>query len=611
MTAKQGTIAVETQNIFPIIKKYLYSDHDVFMRELISNACDATNKLKTLSQHGEIEGDMEDLSINVEINKDNKTITISDQGIGMTIEEVEKYINQIAFSGAYEFMEKYKDANIIGHFGLGFYSAFMIADKVEILTKSYKKGTKAAHWVCEGNPEFTIQEHNRRKRGTSIILHISKENEEYLETSRIKTLLEKYCKFNSVPILFEKERINDTNPIWTKKPMDLKDEDYAAFYKKLQPFSEEPLFHIHLNVDYPFNLMGVLYFPKLNKNNFEVNKNKIQLYCNQVYVTDEVKDIVPEFLQLLHGVIDSPDIPLNVSRSYLQSDENVKKITSHITKKVADKLEELFKQDRAMYAAKWESLGVFVKYGMLTDEKFYDRAKTFCIFETIEGEYLTIAEYKEKVKNIQVDKNDKTVFLYTHDIVAQDAQLQACKERGMLVIKLDHIIDTHLVSQLEYKVEKATFKRIDAESIDKLVDKGEQKESVLSTEQKERLKTICEKAAKAVPSAMVQLQNLDPNDNPLEIVKPEFIRRMEEMQKIQGGASWMGELGGNTYNLIVNTNNKAIIDLLELPESEQLQAFQHYHKIARLSKNMLQGAELTTLIRELYTKSYKKVTQTD
>ncbi|NNE54758.1 MAG: molecular chaperone HtpG, partial [Flavobacteriales bacterium] len=541
---EQGTINVQTENIFPIIKKFLYSDHEIFLRELISNAVDATQKLNGMAALGELKKEIGDTTIEVSIDKDKGTLTVSDKGIGMTADEVKKYINQIAFSSAEEFLDKFKDVedgkSIIGHFGLGFYSAFMVADKVEIFTKSFKKSS-AVRWECDGSPNFTMEKADKKSRGTDIVLHIGDaENLEFLEEARIQNLLTKYCKFLPVPIRFgdqflsdedkeagkeaEPNIINNTAPAWTKKPSELSDEDYKTFYKELYPFAPDPLFWIHLNVDYPFNLTGILYFPEL-KQTYEVQKDKIQLYSNQVFVTDNVEEIVPEYLALLHGVIDSPDIPLNVSRSYLQSDSNVKKINSHISKKVSDKLKELFKKDRPAFEEKWESISVFVKYGMLSDDKFYDRSSDFCLLSNIDDEHFTIEEYSEKIKANQTDKNEQLIALYTSDKEGQHAYTKSAKDNGYDVLRMDAIIDNHFVNLLESKLEKTSFKRVDADTMDNLIAKDEVRESVLSEDQQEKLKTLFEEGVGG-QQVTIELKPLSPTDAPVTITRNDFMRRM-------------------------------------------------------------------------------------
>lgn len=614
---EKGTISISTENIFPIIKKFLYSDHEIFLRELVSNGVDATQKLQSLASLGEFKGELGELKIEVKVDKKAKTITVSDRGIGMTAEEVKKYINQVAFSGASDFIEKYKQKDdgtqIIGMFGLGFYSAFMVSEKVEIITKSYQEDSEAVRWSCDGSTEFEITSAKKPERGTDVILHIDKENKGFLVEPRIREMLNRYCHFLPVPIVFgEKEEtvkdddgkektvkkedvINNPEPIWTKKPTKLKDEDYISFYKELYPFSEDPLFWIHLNVDYPFHLTGILYFPKI-KNEFEANKNKIQLYSRQVFITDEVKDIVPEFLMLLHGVIDSPDIPLNVSRSFLQSDSNVKKINAHITKKVAEKLGSLFKKDRKVFEEKWESLGVFVKYGIISDEKFYEKAKTFALFENVDGKFFTIDEYKEKTEPNQKDKEGNLVCLYTSDPAKQDTYIQSAKKMSYDVLKMDGVLDNHFVNTLEMKLEKTRWKRVDSESIDKLIEKEDKRESVLSKDDEEKIKKIFEEIA-GQNSATVQMESLAPDELPVVITQSEFIRRMNDMSKIGGANPMMGNIPGQ-INAIVNANNPLIQKILNAKKAERKtvlakQAFQ----LGLLSQNMLEGSELTEFIK--------------
>lgn len=610
---EKGHISVQTENIFPIIKKFLYSDQEIFLRELVSNAVDATNKLKTLSAKGEISGELGDLRIQIAVDAEAKTITISDRGIGMTEEEVKKYLNQVAFSSAQEFLDKYKDdASVIGHFGLGFYSAFMVADRVEVVTRSYQEGAEAVRWECEGDPSYTLDAAERTERGTDIILHISEDSTEFLENDRIEGLLRKYCRFLPVPIQFgtktertyeneeDKEGtevevdnlINNTDPIWRKQPNDLTDEDYRQFYSELYPMSMPPMFWIHLNIDFPFNLTGILYFPKLN-NSFELQKNKIQLYSNQVYVTDDVKEIVPEFLTLLHGVIDSPDIPLNVSRSYLQSDQNVKKITGYITKKVADKLTELFKEDRKAYEEKWSDLGVFVKYGMISEDKFYDRANKFLLLSNTEKQFFTLSEYRDKIKENQTDKYERTVLIYTSRQDEQHTAVEAVKERGYDVLVLDHLIDAHFMQQLEQKEDKLTFTRVDADTPDNLVQTDEEKELVLSEEQQDALKELFGKFA---DKNRIDVKPLSPEDRPVQIVQPEFMRRMMDMQAMQG----MGD--GNfpdMFQVVVNGNHPLIANKLLEAETEQKEEMADYlYKLALLSQNMLKGADLSTFLKK-------------
>ncbi|HJP63365.1 MAG TPA: molecular chaperone HtpG, partial [Mucilaginibacter sp.] len=583
---EKGTISIHTENIFPIIKKFLYSDHEIFLRELVSNAVDATQKLKRLSSLGEVKGDIGDLRVEVAFDETKKTITISDNGIGMTAEEIKKYINQIAFSGATEFMEKFKEAKdaneIIGRFGLGFYSAFMVADKVEIESLSYQEGAEPAHWTCDGSTEFELSEGSLTERGTEITLHINKDNEEFLSKYKLQEILDKYCRFLPVPIVFgtkteeepdgEDEEgkpkfksvevpniINDTNPIWTKSPNDLKDEDYLDFYKQLYPFSEDPLFWIHLNVDYPFNLTGVLYFPKV-KNDFDFQRNKIKLFSRQVFITDEVKDIVPEFLMLLHGVIDSPDIPLNVSRSFLQADSNVKKINSYITKKVADKLAELFKNDRAAYEEKWPDIGLFVKYGMVSEEKFYDKAKEFALLTNTDKKNFTLAEYKEQVTPAQTDKEDRLVYIYTNDPQKQDAFIQSANKKGYDVLLMNSPIDNHFISSLEQKLEKTSLKRVDSDVADKLIKKDDNPTHILTEEQSAQVKTIFDKAINK-PAYKVELESLNPDELPVTVTMDEFMRRMKEMAAMGGGMGFYGNMPDN-YKVVINANHKLVSKIL-------------------------------------------------
>lgn len=615
---EKGTISINTENIFPIIKKFLYSDHEIFLREIVSNGVDATQKLQSLASMGEFKGELGEQKIEVKVNKKAKTITVSDHGLGMTAEEIKKYINQIAFSGATDFIAKYKEkgdeAQIIGMFGLGFYSAFMVSDKVEIITKSYQDGAEAIKWDCDGSTEFEITSSDKKEIGTDVILHIDKENKDFLEDHRIREILNKYCHFLPVPIVFgEKEEtvkdddgkektvkkedvINNTNPIWTKKPTELKDEDYIGFYKELYPFSEDPLFWIHLNVDYPFHLTGILYFPKI-KNEFEINKNKIQLYSRQVFITDEVKDIVPEFLMLLHGVIDSPDIPLNVSRSFLQSDSNVKKINSYITKKVSEKLGSLFKKDRKAFEEKWESLNVFVKYGIISDEKFYEKAKAFTLLENVDGKFFTFDEYKTQIETNQKDKEGNLIALYTSDPSKQDTYVQSAKKMSYDVLKMDGVLDSHFVNTIEMKLEKTRWKRVDSESIDKLVEKDETRESILTKEEEEKIKKIFEESIDK-NSATVQIESLAPDEQPVVITQSEFMRRMNDMSKLGGSNPMMMGAMPNQINAVVNANNPLIQKILKSRKEEKQkdlakQAFQ----LGLLSQNMLEGADLTGFIK--------------
>lgn len=603
---EKGTLSIHTENIFPIIKKFLYSDHEIFLRELVSNAVDATQKLKRLSSIGEYKGEQGELKVTVSVDKEAKTITISDNGIGMTAEEIKKYINQIAFSGAAEFVEKYKDQGkeqIIGQFGLGFYSAFMVAEQVKIVTKSYQDDAEPAQWVCDGSTEFEISSASKEDRGTDVILHLAADSEEFLETSRVRHILDKYCKFLPVPVEFEGEVINNPNPIWTKSPSELTDEDYQNFYKELYPFSEAPLFWIHLNVDYPFNLTGILYFPKV-KNEFEFQKNKIQLYSRQVFITDEVKDVVPEFLMLLHGVIDSPDIPLNVSRSFLQADANVKKINAHITKKVADKLAELFRKDRPGFEEKWEDINVFVKYGMLSDDKFYEKAKDFVLLRNTEGKYFTLEEYKEQVKQAQTDKKEQLALLYTTDAEKQHAYVVSAQDRGYDVLQLDSVIDSHFIGQLEQKLEKTTLKRVDSETVDKLIEKEETKESVLTEEEKTQVKEIFEKAINN-QHMHVQVEAMSPEEQPVIITLPEFLRRMKDMSKLGGGGmNFMGTMP-DSFTVSVNANHPIVQHLLKAGEESREKIARQAFDLGLLAQNMLSGSALTAFVKrsvELITK---------
>jgi len=582
----KGNIGVTSANIFPVIKKFLYSDHEIFLRELVSNAVDATQKLKTLASVGEFKGELGELKVYVNIDKKKGTLTISDRGIGMNADEIERYINQIAFSGAEEFLEKYKnDAQaIIGHFGLGFYSSFMVSKKVEIYTQSYRENSVAQHWSCKGDPEYNLEDTIKAVRGTDVVLHIDDENKDFLEESKIKELLTKYCKFLPVEIVFGKVKewkegkevetdkdnvINTITPAWTKKPADLKEEDYNAFYRELYPMSEDPLFNIHLNVDYPFNLTGILYFPKI-KNNIELQRNKIQLYCNQVYVTDHVENIVPDYLTLLHGVIDSPDIPLNVSRSYLQSDANVKKISGHITKKVADRLADIFKNDRTQFEEKWDDLKIFIQYGMLSDEKFYEKAEKFAFLKNVDGKYFTFDEYKELVKENQKDKNGDLIYLYTTNKNDQYSYIQHATDKGYDVLVMDGQLDVHVVSQLEQKFEKTRFIRVDSDTIDKLIQKEDAAEVQLSDNQKDELITIFKSQLPRLEKAefIVAFEHVSPTANPVFVTQNEFMRRMKEMSAMQGGMmSFYGEMP-DSYNLVVNTAHPLIEKLINDEEKE-------------------------------------------
>lgn len=625
---EKGNISIHTENIFPIIKKFLYSDHEIFLRELVSNAVDATQKLKKLASIGEFQGELGDLAIEVKFDKKKKTITVSDKGIGMTGEEIKKYINQIAFSGATEFVEKFKDKgdakDIIGRFGLGFYSAFMVADKVEIFSRSFKADeSEAAHWECDGSTEFELTETNKAERGTDVVLHINGDSEEFLDEFRIKGILEKYCKFLPVEVKFgtkeesvedgvdtegkpkyktvTKDRIiNNPSPLWTKSPKELKDEDYLNFYKELYPFTEDPLFWIHLNVDYPFNLTGILYFPKV-KNDFEIQKNKIQLYSRQVFITDEVKDVVPDFLMMLHGVLDSPDIPLNVSRSYLQSDANVKKISQHITKKVADKLAELFKKDRKDFEKKWDDINIFVKYGIISDEKFYDRAKEFSLLKNVDGQYFTFEEYREKVKVNQQDKNDQVIYLYASNPGKQDSFIQAAKGKGYDVLNFDGVLDSHFINSLEQKLEKTHIKRVDSDTPDKLIEKDQKSESVLSKEEEEQVKGLFEKAINN-KNMTLAVEAMSPDELPVVITMSEFMRRMKDMAKLGGGGySFMGSMPDN-YNVSINGNHAIVQKILKAEtEDQKLTLAKQAYDLALLSQNMLTGADLTNFIKRSVT----------
>ena len=617
----KGKINVAVENIFPLIKKFLYSDHEIFLRELISNATDATTKLNHLSSIGEIKGDLGDKQIEIKIDSSKKTLHVIDKGIGMTKDEVKKYINDVAFSGAEEFLNKYKegekDSGIIGHFGLGFYSAFMVSKKVEIISKSYKKD-KAVHWTCDGSPEYNIVDSNKTERGTEIILHIDNDSKEFLEETRIKTLLSKYNKFMPVPIKFgTKEEtlplpknakkdakpktktvdniINNTSPAWTKKPTSLKEDDYKSFYRELYPMQfEEPLFNIHLNVDYPFNLTGILYFPKL-KNDLNIQKDKIQLYQNQVFVTDNVEGIVPEFLTLLRGVIDSPDIPLNVSRSYLQADSSVKKISNYITRKVADKLNSLFKKDRKGFEEKWNDIKVVIEYGMLSEEKFFEKAEKFTLYPTTDGKYLTYEELEKKIKKNQTDKDDKLIFLYASNLEDQHSYISQANEKGYTVLLLDSPIIGHLIQKLETTKEKISFVRVDSDSIENLIKKDETSISKLSDKEKEKLKPYIEKAVEN-EKYTVQLESLDSNQNPFVITQPEFMRRMKEMQQT-GGNNMMGSMP-DMFNVIVNTNHELIGKILNTKTKDKRnRLIRQGIDLAKLSQNLLKGEELTSFIK--------------
>lgn len=622
---KEGQIGVTTENIFPIIKKFLYSDHEIFLREVISNAVDATQKLKTLADKGEFKGELGDLSIRVSVDKKAKTITVSDRGIGMTVDEVDQYINQIALSSANEFLDKYKsDANaIIGHFGLGFYSTFMVSKKVEVITKSYKEGEQAVKWTSEGTPEYKIEVADKTDRGTDIVMYIDSENKDFLEKEKIEYLLNKYCKFLPVPIVFGKKQewkdgkyvdtdednvVNDTNPLWKQKPAGLKDEDYLKFYRELYPMSmDEPLFWIHLNVDYPFHLTGILYFPRI-KSNLDLQKNKIQLYCNQVFVTDSVEGIVPEFLTLLHGVIDSPDIPLNVSRSYLQSDSNVKKISNHITKKVADKLEELFKKDRPQYEQKWDSLKLFVQYGMLTEDKFYEKAVNFCLVKNIDDKYFTLDEYKTLIEGAQTDKNGTLVYLYANSKDDQYAHIDAAKSKGYDVLIMDGQLDIHWMGMIEQKFGKTRFVRVDSDTIDHLIQKEEVANVELTDKQKENMTEAVKSLLPTVTKAEfdVDFKALSENDKPVQITQNEFSRRMKEMSAMQPGMAFYGEMP-DMFQVILNVNHpliKQVINEVENREKDDMKAYASENKklkqmidLALLSNGMLKGEALSDFIK--------------
>jgi len=595
---QKGNIRVQTENIFPIIKKFLYSEHDIFIRELVSNAVDASQKLKTLSSIGEMKGEIGELRIDIIIDKENKTLSIADKGIGMTAEEVDKYLNQVAFSGAEEFLQKYKgqnEASIIGHFGLGFYSSFMVSSKVEVVTKSFKENTQAVRWECDGSPEFILEENDKSDRGTTIIMHLNEDSLEFLEADRVRNVLTKFCKFLPVPIFFEDKQINNPVPAWTKKPSELTTEDYQNFYKELYPFSEAPLFWIHLNVDYPFNLTGILYFPKI-KQSYEIQKDKIQLYSNQVFVTDEVKDIVPEFLMLLHGVIDSPDIPLNVSRSYLQGDPNVKKINSHITKKVADKLEEIFNSDRKSFEEKWESLGLFVKYGMMTDDKFLDKASKFFVMEDTTGKFYTSEEYKMATETLQKNKEGKQIILYTTNPVQQDAFVQQAVNRGYVVVKMETLVDAAFINNVEMKWDDVQFVRVDSDITDNLIDKSESNDSVLSKEDAEKLKSLFDKPHDGL-HLQVEVKGLNIDSIPVTATRPEQMRRMKDMAAVGGGmASWYANMP-DEVNLTINGNHPLFKNILaESDATKQEKLVKNLSDLALLSQGLLTGNHLTNFI---------------
>ena len=586
---KKGNIGVTTENIFPVIKKFLYSDHEIFLREMVSNAVDATQKLKTLTAQGDFKGELGDLTVKVSVDKENGTLTISDRGIGMTAEEIEKYINQIAFSGVNDFLDKYKDnANaIIGHFGLGFYSAFMVSKKVEIVTKSYTEGAQAVRWSCDGSPAFELEEVEKADRGSDIILHIDEDCKEFLEKARIESLLNKYCKFLPVPVAFGKKTewkdgkqvdteednvINNVEPLWTKTPSTLKDEDYKSFYRTLYPMQDEPLFWIHLNVDYPFNLTGILYFPRIN-NNIDIQRNKIQLYCNQVFVTDQVEGIVPDFLTLLHGVIDSPDIPLNVSRSYLQSDANVKKISTYITKKVADRLQSIFKEDRKAYEEKWDNLKIFINYGMLSQEDFYNRAKDFALFKEVDGKYFTFEEYKTLIKDNQTDKDGNLVYLYANNKEEQYSYIEAAKNKGYSVLMMDGQLDTPMVNMLEQKLEKSRFTRVDADIIDRLIVKEDAKKTDLTDEQTANLSQVFRSQMPKLEKTefFVEIQALGEANQPVLITQNEYMRRMKAMSQFQAGMNFYGQMP-NSYNIVLNSDHELVKKVLADAEQHTAEA---------------------------------------
>ena len=609
---KQGNIGVTTENIFPVIKKFLYSDHEIFLREIVSNAVDATQKLKTLAGKGEFQGDMGELKVWVKFDKEAKTITVSDRGIGMTADEIEKYINQIAFSGANDFLDKYKDdaAQIIGHFGLGFYSSFMVSDRVDIITKSYKD-EPAVKWSCDGSPAFTLEEVDKADRGTDIVMHISEDCEEFLDKWKLEGLLKKYCHFLAVPVAFgkktkwdeeqkksietdEDEIINSVEPLWTKKPSDLKDEDYKNFYRHLYPMADEPLFWIHLNVDYPFNLTGILYFPKI-KNQLDIQRNKIQLYCNQVYVTDQVEGIVPEFLTLLHGVIDSPDIPLNVSRSYLQSDSNVKKISQYITRKVADRLNGIFKNERKEFEEKWDDISIFIHYGMLSDEQFYDKAKQFFLLKDTEGRYFTLDEYRTLVESAQKNKDDQVVYLYAQDPEEQYTYIEAAKDKGYNVLLMKGKLDTPLINMLEQKLEKTTFSRVDADVVDRLIVKDDTVGEELGKEDSEKLQNVFKEQLPVIDKTEFQVQTaaLGAEQLPVIITQSEYMRRMKEMARMNPGMAFYGEMP-DSYNLVLNTDNEIVKACLQEADTERIKQL---IDIALLQNGMLKGEALTKFVK--------------
>jgi molecular chaperone HtpG len=599
---QKGKIGVTTENIFPIIKKFLYSDHEIFLRELVSNAVDATQKLKTLANMGDFTGELGDMTIRISLDKKKKTLTVTDRGIGMTAAEIDQYINQIAFSSAEEFLTKYQNQanNIIGHFGLGFYSSFMVSEKVEILSKSCQDASPAVKWVCDGTPDYSLDETKDRERGTTIILHIDKDSEEFLEESRIEGILKKYCRFLPVPIAFGKKTewkdgksvetdedklINNTAPLWTKKPADVKEEDYKAFYHELYPMAEDPLFNIHLNVDYPFNLTGILYFPKI-KSNFEIQKNKIQLYSNQVFVTDSVEGIVPEFLTLLHGVLDSPDIPLNVSRSYLQSDSNVKKISGHITKKVADRLQEIFKNDREQFEKKWDDLKLFMEYGMISDEKFYEQAVKFALLKNTESKYFTLEEYEKLIEDTQKDKNKTLVYLYTTDKESQFSFIETARNKGYDVLLMDGYLDLHFINQLESKLKNSHFVRVDSDVIDKLIQKDELRDSKLTTDQQNDLKPVFQsQLPEAKGNYNVTFESMAESDQPVMITQMEFMRRMKDMSQLGGPMSFYGELP-NQYTVVINANHPLVSRIHEAKEKKCRKELDKYNEKIKPLENI-------------------------
>ena len=610
---KQGNIGVTTENIFPVIKKFLYSDHEIFLREIVSNAVDATQKLKALAGKGEFQGEMGTLKVSVSIDKEAKTITVSDNGIGMTAEEIEKYINQIAFSGANDFLDKYKDEapQIIGHFGLGFYSSFMVSDRVDIITKSYQTDTPAQKWSCDGSPEYSLEEVEKAERGTDIVMHISEDCQEFLEKYRIEGLLKKYCHFLPVPVAFGKKSewneeekkmvetqedniINDTEPLWTRKPSELKDEDYKEFYRKLYPMADEPLFWIHLNVDYPFNLTGILYFPKI-KNQLDIQRNKIQLYCNQVFVTDQVEGIVPEFLTLLHGVIDAPDIPLNVSRSYLQSDQNVKKISQYITKKVADRLQGIFKNDRKEFEEKWDDISIFIDYGMLSEEQFFDKAKQFFLLKDAEGKFFTLDEYKTLIEGTQTDKDGQLIYLYAQDAEQQYTYIEAAKEKGYSVLMMKGQLDTPLINMLEQKLEKTHFCRVDADTLDNLIKHDNQEREQLDKEQAEKLQNeFKERLPKMEKTEFTVLTQAMGQENlPVIITQSEYMRRMKDMARLQPGMQFYGDMP-DMYNMVLNTDSALVKGLLEDANEERISQL---IDLALLQNGMLSGEALTKFVK--------------